>query len=127
MKFVNVLEHNGELYKIGDDIEATFDTGVTTSGKIKEFGSYGFLEEGLKEGIEFGEYTVSLDSIIKMKKIKHASEDVMNFAVAVLAEVANFAKQEDAPVYEGDKEVDQWVRLSDVNVAINKHLNESIN
>ena len=51
MKFVNVLEHNGELYKIGDDIEATFDTGITTSGKIKQFGSYGFLEEGLKSSM----------------------------------------------------------------------------
>ncbi|MGN0331506.1 MAG: hypothetical protein ACI4D9_00520 [Lachnospiraceae bacterium] len=52
-----------------------------------------------------------------------AKDEIMNFAVAILAEVAEFAKQEDAPIYEGDKEVDQWVRLSDVNVAINKHLN----
>lgn len=124
MKFVNVLEHNGELYKIGDDIEATFDTGITARGKIKEFGSYGFLEEGLKEGIEFGKYTVSLDSVVEMKKVKHASEDIMNFAVAVLAEVTECAKQEDAPLYEGDKEIDSFVRLSDVNDAINKHLNE---
>lgn len=50
-------------------------------------------------------------------------EAMMNFAVAVLAEVAECAKQEDAPIYEGDKEVDQWVRLSDVNEAINKYLN----
>ncbi|MGN0141517.1 MAG: hypothetical protein ACI4AD_04765 [Roseburia sp.] len=55
------------------------------------------------------------------KKIK--TEAIMNFAVAVLAEVAERAKQEDAPIYEGDKEVDQWVRLSDVNDAINKYLN----
>ena len=127
MKFVNALEHNGELYKIGDDIEATFDTGITARGKIKEFGSYGFFEEGLKEGIEFGEYTVSLDSITEMKKIKHTSEDIMNFAVAVLAEVAECAKQEDSPLYEGDKEIDSFVRLSDVNDAINKYLNEPTN
>ena len=50
-------------------------------------------------------------------------EAIMNFAVAVLAEVGEFAKQEDAPIYEGDKEVDMWVRLSDVEDAINKHLN----
>lgn len=50
-------------------------------------------------------------------------EAVMNFAVAVLAEVGERAKQEDAPIYEGDKEVDMWVRLSDVNEVINKHLN----
>lgn len=55
------------------------------------------------------------------EKIK--TEAIMNFAVAVLAEVAERAKQEDAPIYEGDKEVDQWVRLSDVNDAINKYLN----
>ena len=47
----------------------------------------------------------------------------MNFSVAVLAEVGECAKQEDAPIYEGDKEVDMWVRLSDVEDAINKHLN----
>ena len=46
MKFIKVLEHNGELYKIGDTISATFDTGVTVTGTIKEFGEYGFLDEG---------------------------------------------------------------------------------
>lgn len=123
MRFVKVLEHNENLYKIGDEIEVTLDTGITASGKIKEFDSYGFFEEGLKDGIEFGEYTVSLDSIVEIKKIKRATEDVMNFAVAVLAEVAECAKQEDSPLYEGDKEIDCFVRLSDVNNAINKHLN----
>lgn len=54
------------------------------------------------------------------EKIK--TEAVINYSVAVLAEVAERAKQEDAPIYEGDKEVDMWVRLSDVNEAINKHL-----
>ena len=44
----------------------------------------------------------------------------------MLAEVAERAKQEDAPIYEGDKEVDQWVRLSDVEGAINKYLNWTI-
>lgn len=52
---------------------------------------------------------------------------ITNFAVAVLAEVAECAKQEDSPLYKGDKEVDSFVRLSDVNDAINKHLNELIN
>lgn len=41
----------------------------------------------------------------------------------MLAEVAERTKQEDAPIYEGDKEEDQWMRLSDVNDAINKCLN----
>lgn len=49
--------------------------------------------------------------------------EIINFAVAVLAEVNECAKQEDAPIYEGDKEVDYFVRLSEVNAAINKYLN----
>lgn len=53
--------------------------------------------------------------------------DKINFAVAILAEVAERAKQEDTPIYKGDEEVDYYVRLSDVNEAINKYLNESIN
>ncbi len=55
------------------------------------------------------------------EKIK--TDAIMNYSVAVLAEVAESARQEDAPIYEGDKEVDQWVKLSDVENAINKYLN----
>lgn len=55
------------------------------------------------------------------KKIRN--EAIINYAVAVLAEVVESAKQEDAPIYVGDEEVDQWVRLSDVRTAINKYLN----
>lgn len=47
---------------------------------------------------------------------------VEDFAMEVLAEVQLCAK-EDSPLYEGDKEVDCFVRMSDVNEAINKHLN----
>lgn len=36
MKFVKVLEHNGELYKVGDTICATFNTGISASGVIKD-------------------------------------------------------------------------------------------
>ena len=59
--------------------------------------------------------------VITDEKIRN--EAIINYSVAVLAEVAERAKQEDAPIYEGDKEVDQWVRLSDVEKAINKYLN----
>ena len=59
--------------------------------------------------------------VITDEKIRN--EAIINYSVAVLAEVAERAKQEDAPIYEGDKEVDQWVRLSDVEEAINKYLN----
>ena len=75
MKFVKALEHNGELYKVGDTICATFDTGTSASGVIKEFGEYCFFDEGLKDGVEFGDYTVPLDSIVEMKKIKDISDD----------------------------------------------------
>lgn len=57
----------------------------------------------------------------EIKDIKKVA--ITNFAVAVLAEVVECAKQKDAPIYEGDKEVDMWVRLSDVEDAINKYLN----
>ena len=59
--------------------------------------------------------------VITDEKIRN--EAIINYSVAVLAEVTERAKQEDAPIYEGDKEVDQWVRLSDVEEAINKYLN----
>lgn len=52
---------------------------------------------------------------------------VMNYAVAVLYDVNEAARQEDSPVYEGDKEIDMYLRLSDVEHAINKHLNEPLN
>ena len=52
---------------------------------------------------------------------------VMNYAVAVLYDVNEATRQEDSPVYEGDKEIDMYLRLSDVEHAINKHLNEPLN
>lgn len=75
MKFVKVLEHNGELYRVGDDVCAKFDTGITASGVIKEFGEYCFFDEGLKDGIAFGNYMVPLDSIVEIKKIENVSDD----------------------------------------------------
>lgn len=59
--------------------------------------------------------------VITDEKIRN--EAIINYSVAVLAEVAERAKQEDAPIYEGDKEVDQWVRLSDVEKAIASSFN----
>ena len=60
---------------------------------------------------------------VQAKEKDAVKKAIMNFAVAVLAEVGECAKQEDAPIYEGDKEVDMWVLLSDVEDAINKYLN----
>ena len=59
--------------------------------------------------------------IVTEKKIK--TDAIIDYSVAVLAEIVECANQEDAPIYEGDKEVDKWVRLSDVEDAINKYLN----
>ena len=58
------------------------------------------------------------DAIDKIKK-----EAILDYSVAVLNEIAECARQEDSPIYEGDKEVDQFVRMSDVENAINKFLN----
>lgn len=62
-------------------------------------------------------------AIKALEKMAENQQAVMNFAVAVLAGVAECAKQEDAPIYKGDVEDDYFVRLSDVNEVINKHLN----
>ena len=40
----------------------------------------------------------------------------------MLTEIIECARQEDTPIYEGDKEVDQWVRLSDVTEIISKYM-----
>ena len=120
MKFVKVIEHNGKIYNIGDEIEVVFDNGVTANGKITEFDTYGFIESGMADGITFGKYCVPFTDIKEIRKL--ASDEIINFAVAVLADVAECAKQEDAPIYKGDVEDDYIVRLSDVNNSINKYL-----
>lgn len=68
-----------------------------------------------------------IDRQVQSKEKDAVKEAIMNFAVAVLAEVVECAKQEDSPIYEGDKEVDSFVRLSDVENSINKYLNELLN
>ena len=64
MNFVKVIEHNGEIYRIGDEIEVVFDSGVKASGKIKGFDTYGFLESGLEDGIEFGKYFLPFSTFL---------------------------------------------------------------
>ena len=68
-----------------------------------------------------------IDRQVQANEKDAVKEAIMNFAVAVLAEVGECAKQEDSPIYEGDKEVDSFVRLSDVENSINKYLNELLN
>lgn len=81
-----------------------------------------FLKKELVIGIpQTGKCRDMTDDIKAYHQIR--TDAVINYSVAVFAEVAERAKQEDAPIYEGDKEVDQWVRLSDVSDAINKYLN----
>ena len=50
---------------------------------------------------------------------KGGKDAVIDYSVAVLTEVAEQAKWK----YSRDKKVEQWVRLSDVENAINKYLN----
>lgn len=68
-----------------------------------------------------------IDRQVQANEKDVVKEAIMNFSVAVLAEVGECAKQEDSPIYEGDKEVDSFVRLSDVENSINKYLNELLN
>lgn len=79
--------------------------------------------EVLKEAVQKIEELSKEVERLKVLEVRKTPEEVVNYSVAVLAEVAECARQEDAPIYEGDKEVDRWVRLSDVEEAINKHLN----
>lgn len=65
----------------------------------------------------------ALQQIPVITEDKITKEAIVNYSVAVLAEVAERAKQEDATIYNKDKEVDRWVLLSDVEEAINKYLN----
>ena len=66
---------------------------------------------------------VILKSMVdKEEKIK--VDAVMNYSVAVLSEVVESAERENMPIYSGDKEIDKWVRLSDVENAISKCLNK---
>lgn len=53
---------------------------------------------------------------------------ITNFAVAVLAECAERAGCEGKPITDDeDGVIDCYLRLSDVEKAINKHLNEQLN
>lgn len=66
----------------------------------------------------------ALQKLPVMTEGKIRTDAVKDFSVAVLTKVTESAKEEGAPIYEGDREVDQWVRLSDVADAINKCLND---
>jgi hypothetical protein len=76
-------------------------------------------------------YNYESDRLTALQKLPVMTEEkirtnaIKDYSVAVLTKVVERAKEEDAPVYEGDKEVDQWIRLSDVENAINECLNEN--
>lgn len=65
----------------------------------------------------------ALQKLPVMMEEKIRTNAIKDYSVAVLTKVVERAKEEDAPIYDGDKEVDQWVRLSDVENAINECLN----
>lgn len=74
-------------------------------------------------------YNYESDRLTALQKLPVMTEEkirtnaIKDYSVALLTKVVERAKEEDAPVYEGDKEVDQWIRLSDVENAINECLN----
>lgn len=74
-------------------------------------------------------YNYESDRLTALQKLSVMTEEkirtnaIKDYSVAVLTKVVERAKEEDAPIYEGDKEVDQWIRLSDVENAINECLN----
>lgn len=68
-------------------------------------------------GEDMGKLINKQDAIDKIKK-----ETLINYSVAVMADVVESAKRRDAPIYEEDKE-NPLVRLADVENAINKYLN----
>jgi len=68
-------------------------------------------------GEDMGKLINKQDAIDKIKK-----ETLINYSVAVMTDVVESAKRRDAPIYEEDKE-NPWVRLADVENAINKYLN----
>ena len=55
--------------------------------------------------------------------IKDEQTALINYSVAVLANVAQCAEQENKPIYEKGRKIDNWVRLSDVENALSKYLN----
>lgn len=69
-------------------------------------------------------YCYESDRMTALQEIPVTTEEeirtdaVINYSAAVLAEIVECAGQEDALNYEGDR----WVRFSDVEEAINKHL-----
>lgn len=65
----------------------------------------------------------ALQKLPVMTEEKIRTDAVKDYSVAVLTKVVESAKEADAPIYDGDKEVDQWIRLSDVENAINECLN----
>lgn len=74
-------------------------------------------------------YNYESDRLTALQKLPVMTEEkirtnaIKDYSVAVLTKVVERAKEEDAPIYDGDKEVDQWIRLSDVENAINECLN----
>ena len=72
------------------------------------------------------DYRYESDRITALHEEKIKIDAITNYSVAMLADITECAIQEDAPIYEGDKEIDLWVRLSDVEDVINKYLNQPL-
>lgn len=70
MKIVKVLEHNGEMYRVGDFIKVLFDNGCCQEGVIKYFGETTDMKtEQVEDYLEFGKYMERLSDIISVERV----------------------------------------------------------
>lgn len=73
MRIVEVLEHNGELYREGDFVRVTYDDGCSDEGIIKYFGEATDAEtKQTDDYIEFGECMERLSDIVSVKRVVEA-------------------------------------------------------
>lgn len=101
-----------------DDFNNVQNLNLKCEQEIRRKLYYIYWMEDVQKTITKQAGTIEWDQLLREQDfIKNM---IMNYAAAVHAGVAERACQEDAPIYEGDQEVDQWIRLSDVNEAINK-------
>lgn len=70
MRIVEVLEHDGELYREGDFVNITYDNGCSNEGIIKYFGEATDTEANRTDDyIEFGEHMEKMSDIISIKRV----------------------------------------------------------
>lgn len=70
MKIVEALEHNGELYRVGDFVKVTYNNGCSNKGIIRYFGEA--TDTGTSQTddyLEFGKYMERLSEIVSIERV----------------------------------------------------------